>query len=102
MRHNPGVGMIVKAVDLGRSSPDDSFQSQNNFVYRYFLDAIFVVGFGIRLVPPVSRGFLISGADKRKIPVGIRLSLSRHSRVCGFPQARYCRRAFFPLMMIFF
>src|SRR5262249_48864060 len=72
---------IIKAVDLGRSSSDDSFQSRNNFVYRYFLDAVFVVGFGIRLVPPVSCGLLISGTDECKTLVGILISLSRRSRI---------------------
>ncbi len=72
--------MIVEAPDLGGSSPGDGFHGRDDFVCRYFLDAIFVVGFGIRLFPAVPRCPLVCGADKRKMPVGIFLFLSRRSR----------------------
>jgi hypothetical protein len=71
---------ISEAVDLDRSSPGDGFHSRDYSFYRNYLDAIFLVGFGIRLIPAVPRCLLVFGADKRKIAVGTLLLLSRRSR----------------------
>jgi hypothetical protein len=78
-RHNLSH-KIIKAVDFGRSSPSDRIDRRNDFVYRYFLNAVFDVRFRIRLVPSVSRGLLVGGAAARKISVDRLLSLWRRSR----------------------
>src|SRR5213593_4567149 len=71
---------ILETVDLSVCAPGDGFQGGDDFFCWLFLEAIFVVGFGIRLPPPVPGCSLVRGADERKMPIGIFLSLSRLCR----------------------
>src|SRR5436309_9219237 len=94
---------VVKAVDFGGSSTGDGLQGRNSLFYRQFLDAIFVVGFGIGLVPAVPRCLFIGSAHQRKMLAGRLLSLSRRSRATVVFHRITAGFGFFgPLMMIFF
>src|SRR5206468_8096175 len=74
---------VVKAVDFGGSSTGDGLQGRNGLFCRQFLDAIFVVRFGIGLVPAVPRCLFISSAHQRKgLACGL-LSGSRRGRAPG-------------------
>jgi hypothetical protein len=63
----------------GGGYPEEA-RREMNFVCRYFLDAIFVIGFGIRLVPPVSPWPVHKRRGRANMPLDSFLSLSRLSR----------------------
>src|SRR6266571_1117034 len=70
----------VVAIDFSGSPTRDGFQDGDDFFCRHFLEAIFLVGLGIRLLPPVPGCSLVCIADERKIPVGTHLTLARRGR----------------------